>query len=320
MAVAVGIAACGGASPTNPDGSTGGAGGSSPSGGPRGVYMLGTTSPGSCGGDALERIWPTRATAYYTGFDCYAMLFQFRPTDDQLFYDSLNMGMRIDGAGVADPVVPTPPCADGVDEHFGFDGQGRLHYLCINTLLRSNGETIATNVERLFGVLADGRTIVTSDLSASTSGSAYQLIAPDGAGINLLLPDPAIGGITFPVYHSAATVAGNDAFVLVGRANDPDPPQVLVYHLDPQSRWQLLRTVVGPDPTNGTLLALPDGTVLHRRDDASSGNNHIVAYRPGSDTPEEIWKGGDSPAVFSHTGTQLLMGPLEAAGASVQSE
>ena len=95
---------------------------------------------------------------------------------------------------------------------------------------------------------------------------------------------------------------------------------MLVYHLDPESRWELLRTVVGPDPTNGFLLAVPDGTVLHRLDDPSSGNNHIVAYRPGSDTPEEIWKGGDSPAVFSHTGTQLLMGPLEATGPSVQSE
>jgi hypothetical protein len=95
---------------------------------------------------------------------------------------------------------------------------------------------------------------------------------------------------------------------------------VLVYHLDPQSHWELLRTIVGPDPTNGFFLALPDGTILNRRDDPTSGNNHVVAYLPGSDTPQEIWKSGDSPAVVSHTGTQLLMGPLEATGPSVQSE
>jgi hypothetical protein len=74
---------------------------------------------------------------------------------------------------------------------------------------------------------------------------------------------------------------------------------VLVYHVDQQSHWELLRTVVGPDPTNGY---------------------HVVAYPPDSDTPQEIWKSGDSPAVVSHTGTQLLMGPLDAMGPSVQSE
>jgi hypothetical protein len=103
LAIALDIAACG-TSPAHPDGSTGGAGGSGGGGGSppsaaRGVYLLGTTSPGACGADALERIWPTRATSYYTGFDCYATLYQFRTIDDQLFYDSLNMGMRLDGAG-----------------------------------------------------------------------------------------------------------------------------------------------------------------------------------------------------------------------------
>jgi hypothetical protein len=317
LAIALELAACG-SSPARSDGSTGGAGGGSPPSAARGVYLLGTTSPGACGGDALERIWPTRATSYYTGFDCYATLYQFRTTDDQLFYDSLNMGMRVDGAGATDAVWPTPPCADEVDENFGFDGQGRLHYLCINTLMRGDGETIATNVGRLFGVLADGRTIVANDLVTNTAGAAYQVLGPDGAAINLLVPDPAIGGIAGPIYKAAATTAGNDAYALVGRFNDPQ--EVLLYHLDPQSHWELLRTVVGPDPTNGYFLALPDGTVLNRRDDSTSGNNHVVAYPPGSDTPQEIWKSGDSPTVVSHTGVQLLMGPLEATGPSVQRE
>jgi hypothetical protein len=319
LAVAVGIAACS-TSPAHPDGATGDTGGGSPPSAARDVYVLGTSAPGACGGDALERIWPTRATSYYTGFDCYATLFQFRTTDDQLFYDSLNMGMRIDGAGAADAVFPTPPCADEVDENFGFDGQGRLHYLCINTLMRGNGETIATNVGRLFGVLADGRTIIVNDAVTNTAGAAYQVLGTDGAAINLLVPEPATSIVTAPIYKAAATTAGKDAYALVARFNDPDPSEVLVYHLDPQSHWALLRTVVGPDSTNGYFLALPDGTVLNRRDDATTGNNHIVAYLPGSNTPQEIWKSGDSPTVVSHTGVQLLMGPLEATGPSVHTE
>jgi hypothetical protein len=314
---ALGLAACGGgaSSAHHPDAATDT---HAPSAA-RGVYMLGTTSPGACGGDALERIWPSRATSYYTGFDCYATQYGFRATDDQLFYDSLNMGMRVDVAGSADPVVATPPCADEVDQNFGFDGQGRLYYLCSNTLLRGNGETVATNVTRVFGVLADGRTIVTSDLSTNTAGAVFQVISPAGENVNLLIPDASVGGTTYPVGHSAATTVGNDGFVLVARVNDPDPPQVLVYHLDPQSHWELLRPVVGLDPSFYSL-GLSDGTVIARGDDPQTGNNHIIAYLPGSDTPQEIWKGGDSPVVFSHTGTQLLMGPMDATGPSVMTE
>ena len=62
---------------------------------------------------------------------------------------------------------------------------------------------------------------------------------------------------------------------------DNSPTGVLVYHLDPQSHWELLRTVAGPDPTNGYFLVLPDGTVLNRLNDSTSGNNHVVAYPPG---------------------------------------
>ncbi len=325
MAGGLWLAACGGGSPAHPDASmprADAATDSRVSAGPWGVYMLGTTAPGACLGDALERIWPTRATSYYTGFDCYASLFQFRPTDNQLFYDSLDMGMRIDGAGYGDPVFPTPPCGDEVDENFAFDGQGRLYYLCtsMTTLLRGNGETVATNVSRLFGVLADGRAIVTSDLSMNTTGGVYQVLGPGGENLNLLVADAAANGaVPYPVGHSAATTVGNDAYVLVARASGTDPPQISSYHLDSQSRWELVRTVVGLDPSYYSL-ALPDGTILGRGDDPQTGNDHIVAYLPGSDTPQEIWKGGDSPVVFSHTGTQLLLGPLDASGPSVMSE
>ena len=59
-----------------------------------------------------------------------------------------------------DDAVPTPPCTTSVEGAFGFDGQGRLYYRCSIRLMRGNGELLATDVNELAGVLADGRTIV----------------------------------------------------------------------------------------------------------------------------------------------------------------
>ena len=122
----------------NGAGGMGGGDGGAGSGGAlplTGARRTGATAP-SCGADALERFWPTRATVYYSGFDCSTNYFVFRPTDGQLFYHSIAEGILVDGAGSMDDAVPTPPCTTSVEGAFGFDGQGRLYYRCSIRLMR----------------------------------------------------------------------------------------------------------------------------------------------------------------------------------------
>ena len=117
----------------------------------------------------------------------------------------------------------------------------------------------------------------------------------------------------------ATTVSNNDAFVALTRTNVPDPPELYVYRLDPQSRWGLVRRIAGADPGVWTL-ALSDGTVLVEDQAANDTSDmHVVAYPPDSDIPREVWRESSAMAVHFGSG-QLLVGPLEASGPGVVSE
>src|SRR6185369_12836272 len=50
-----------------------------------GVYFQGTLHEGSCGTDALQRFWPTQATTYFSGFNCYADWYRIRRSDNVIY-------------------------------------------------------------------------------------------------------------------------------------------------------------------------------------------------------------------------------------------
>jgi hypothetical protein len=280
-----------------------------------GVYVHGSLTPSFCGADTVERFWPTRATVYYTGFGCSTNLFQFRPTDGQLFYDSVADGILIDGAGSPDSMVPTPPCRSSVSDNFGFDGQGRLYYQCSATVLRGDGESLATDVG-LVGVLADGRMIVERAITTQP-GAVFVVLGPDGSEVSTLHSEVELGVPASPDAR-ATTVAGNDGYVLLERQNDPDPPELDAYHLDAQSRWSLVRRLVGVTHANRELV-ISDGTIfLIEQANPQTSDLHVVAYLPGSNSSLEVWREGQSPVL--HDPIQLLIGPLEASGPSVETE
>ena len=49
---------------------------------------------GSCGADALQAFWPQLETTYFSGFDCYANTYAFRPDNDQIYYFATLSGIR----------------------------------------------------------------------------------------------------------------------------------------------------------------------------------------------------------------------------------
>jgi hypothetical protein len=288
-----------------------------------GVYFVGSRSPGACGGDVLERFWPTRATNYYTGFGCNALWYQFRPTDEQLVYQDLSKGLLIDGAGNADTLVPTPPCGDSINAlnvDFGYDGQGRLYYQCSNTLLRDNGESLVDDIDSLNGVLADGRTIVTRAIANASTGR-FEVLGPDGTTVSVLDAATALGGLVFPVGN--ATIAGNDGYVIIEHMPDylnSPAMELVVYHLNAASQWNMVRRFPSTDTLTCTLV-ISDGTVFVREQASpTSGDRHVIAYPPGSETPIEVLREGDSPVIDIDNGCQMLVGPHDASGPSVVSE
>jgi hypothetical protein len=280
-----------------------------------GAYFQGTTAEGSCGADALQRVWPTKSNTYYAGFDCYADLFQFRRNDWQLFYQSTFSGIRQDGApDGGDPIIPTPPCGDGVSGYFGFESDSTLYYQCGTSLRRGNGEAV-TGLNRLAGVLDDGRTIVMR--SFGSSGSRFEVA--DKAGQTATVLDVANFVGTMTPQPNATTIRGNDAFVLFSRALGQNPTELVMFRLTPSNQWLLVRRV--PSARVGMWpLALSDGTILVReRDPATTFDERIVVFPPGG-SETVIWREAEAPVVRAHIGSQLLIGPAVPSGPSVRTE
>jgi hypothetical protein len=281
-----------------------------------GVYMVGTTSPGSCGADAVERIWPSPATVYYYGFDCLAYWFQFRPTDNQLFYQDDAMGVFMDVAGSTDTLIQTPPCGNAVARVIAFDGQGRLYYQCSYQVLRGNGELVADNVQLLAGALGDGRAIVTRQISTPSS-FRFEVVGPGGTTVSVLDADALLGGIS-AAFPTATTTVGNDGFVMIQKLDGPSP-EVVIFHLDAQSRFTQVRRFPVEEIKTWSLV-ISDGTVLMSGYTTDGTAFHIIAYPPNSNAPIEIWRDGASHVVHEDGAVQLLVGPFDATGPSVRLE
>ena len=69
------------------------------------------------------------------------------------------------------------------------------------------------------------------------------------------------------------------------------------------------------------VLVTSDGTVFVQEEEPATGDEHIIAYLPGSTTPIEVVTGTSSPKVNLGGGVpEMLIGPREATGPSVVSE
>ncbi len=295
-----------------------------------GVYFVGFWGPQVPEVVGLQRLWPTRATNYYAGFRAEANpYFVFRPSDDQLFYAFEPYGVFVDDSvSEPDSGFPTPPCAPSTtagglvgnfELPFGFDGQNRLHYFCDG--VRRDGELITGPEPGFFydRVLADGRMLVhTIDTSTGFAIDNYGAMAPDGHILSAL--DPGFPP-PYELVFDAATVQGNDAFVLVRRlAYDSQmqvsPTEYVAFRLDPQSKWLRMRSIPVSalrDYGGYIRLILSDGTVLTWDNDPS-----VTAYLPDG-TKRVVWRLRDSPRVVGGPGA-LVVGPREPSGASLLSE
>ena len=279
-----------------------------------GIYVLGTTHEGLAGNEALQRFWPTRAPTYYADFED-ASHFVFR-LDGQLHYRG-DGGIFIDDkVGSADTLIRTPPCGEFVDRSFGFDAAGVLHYRCFDTLRRGNGERLAT-IADLVAVLADGRVVVQPDKDRAR----YAVVTPAGQITAELDPAETLVGYVGAVPR-AATVIGNNAFVMFERVLQMRDVEFVVYRLDESSRWHLVRRLPLPKTDFRWSWALPvsDGTVFVLEDDPTTTfDMQIVAFRPDG-TYAIVWREVEAPRVRIHGSSQLVIGPLTPSGPSLLPE
>jgi len=277
-----------------------------------GVYFLGTTSEGSCGADALRRFWPTLATTWFTGFDCYADTYAFRRTDNTIFYTATFAGLYQDTANKNDTLVATPPCGAQVDSYyenpnFGFDSSGALYYQCSDTVRRDNGVLIAQSIKRLAAVLGDGRTVVTR--ASQTSANQDDFVVLDAAGNELsrLNPRASFSG-TLTVDLQATTVSGNLAYVAFERSYGQSQMEIVAYRLTAASTWQRMRRVA-VNAFGLWRLVISDGTIFIRENDPlTTFDQRIRALFPTGED-KIVWREADQTGVKAHIGDQLLVGP-----------
>lgn len=271
-----------------------------------GVFLQGTTSEGACYADALQQFWPTLEIDYYTDFSCYADRYQFRRSDNTVYYYATFSGIKRHESGQNDTLIPTPPCGDYVDELFSFDSQGRLYYQCSDTLRRGNGTLIAYPIKRLVVTLDDGRSVVLK-ASNTANGDDYVVVDQQGQELARLNPRGQFVG-TMTVNPEAASKLGDEAFVLFNRTWGQGSREFVAYRLTAQNQWQRMRRI--PVTSFGyDVLVISDGTVFqNERDPNSTFDNQIAAYPPGG-LRQIVWREANASTVRQHIGKQMLVGP-----------
>lgn len=270
-----------------------------------GVYFQGTLHEGLCGADALQRIWPTQATTYFTGFNCYADWYRIRRSDSVIYSLVAFSGVhRSDATG--EVVVATPPCNEDVERGFDFDAAGTLYYQCRDVVLKGNGTFLTDQVVTLAATLDDGRVIVTR---YEPSGEEFVVLDASGEELSHLTPPPEFAGTMLPA-PQATTVVGNHAYVAFQREYPVNQREIVVFHLDDRSQWSRVRRAVVPGFGN-MQLALSDGTVLVREYDptvSTEPSERIVAFQPDG-TSRIAWREADQTIVRAHGAEELLIGP-----------
>lgn len=264
-----------------------------------GVWYTNSTS--TCGAVKLLQFWPTFDTSfYYSGFDCYARWWYFRPTDFDIFYGATFSGIWHHHEGTADELLPTPPCEAGTP--FGFDASDRFYYRCQTSLRRDSGELIDNDISQIVAVLADGRVLVQRN-------AVLVMIDEDGTDLATFAPAQTYAG-TLSLDVTATTVSGNNVFLLYSRSLPGLGYEILVLRIDASnSLLQVRRTPVAVAPPVGSSLVLSDGTVFWMERDPATTFDYQIRRLATNGSSTVVWR--EAETTFGvHIDRQLLIGPL----------
>ncbi|HVY31513.1 MAG TPA: hypothetical protein VHB79_33395 [Polyangiaceae bacterium] len=263
----------------------------------RGVYLKASTSS-TCGSDVAQRFWPTLDQNHVNGLDC-SNEYWFADFDDRLYRQ---LGTRVYRKNsVGETKLSVPPCGS----RFGFDQEGVVYYVCGHDLLRGDGEILTGSIASAVAVLNDGRTIVTRRGPVATT--QYVVLDRDG---NELVRFPPYGMFSGSVGIAplASSTAGDAAYVAINRTYVETVTQVsevMVYEIDPDSVFRLVRRVVVPSLPIRQLV-ISDGTVFVL---STGGATNITAYHPDN-TNSVVWHSADSPFFNLPSFGELMAGPL----------
>lgn len=267
-----------------------------------GVYLLGTTQRGASDRDVVKRFWPTVAEGYIGPLPGSFNFYNFRPTDRALFYASNFSGLFEHREGAQDASVFTPPCARGVYGEPWFDGDGTLYYWCKETIRRGNGLLVHKDVS-LFGVLGDGRAIVT-DSSLAPDQQDFVVLTRSGKEISRLNPRGELAGSLVPDWGSSS-VSGNQGYVAFMRTFGQQQQELVIYRVDGNSDWQRVRRLALTD-FGSARLPVSDGTVFVQTvEDTSS---IITAHQPDG-RQVVAWRETDQNQIHFFGSAQLFVGP-----------
>lgn len=245
-----------------------------------GVYLTGTGLDSANSGRALQQFWPRLSTAYLHEFDPYADKFRFRRSDGELFYSATFSGVMHATPG-KDTQEPSLCGGKSGQARPGFDfsAENTLFYQCQSSLFRGNEQLIADGIDAISGVFDDGRSLVTRMLGYESF--VYSVIGSDGEELNRFPPAGFYTG-RLQVVPDGTSFDGDLAYTLLIRTYDQVTTELLLYAIDEQSIFRLVRRRIVPS-LGFTQLALSDGTILVA--DAAfvraylPDNNERVAYR-----------------------------------------
>lgn len=270
-----------------------------------GVYLTGIGLDGGSSARALQQFWPRLSPAYLHDFDSYADKFRFRRSDGELFYSATFSGVMhaTPGTDISEPSL----CGgkSGLSRGgFDFSADNTLHYQCQTSLFRGDEQLLTDGIDVIAGVFDDGRSLVTR--KPDYESYVYSVIASDGEELNRFPPAGFYTG-RLQVVPYGTSLDGDVAYTLLVRTYDQVTTELLLYAIDEQSIFRLVRRRIVPS-LGFTQLALSDGTIFVA--DAAfiraylPDNSEQVAYR----TTEGILV----HAEFTQFQGQLVPGPLAA--------
>lgn len=244
-----------------------------------GVYFKGRSSDAGCDSAALQQFWPELSVDYLHGFRCYADRYRFRKSDGALFYSATSGGIVRDTPTT--DVFQAASCGSGSPQaSFDFTADDLLYFQCQSALVRGDpAELVADGVDELAGVFDDGRSLITRKLGPDSY--VYSVVAVDGTELNRFPPAGFYTG-SLETRPLSTTVVDNIAYTLLLRTYDQVKREILLYAIDEQSIFRLVRRRIVPS-FGFTELALSDGTIFVY--DAKliraylPNNEDVVAYR-----------------------------------------
>ena len=245
-----------------------------------GIYLTGTGLDGGNTARALQQFWPRLSPSYLHDFDSYADKFRFRRSDGELFYSATFSGVLHATPGKD---TPEPSLCGGKSglarAGFDFSAENSLYYQCQTSLYRGNEQLVADGIAVIAGVFDDGRSLVTRALDYDNA--VYSVIDRDGEELNRFPPAGFYTG-SLQVVPYGTSFDGDVAYTLLVRTYDQVTTELLLYAIDEQSTFRLVRRRIVPS-LGFTQLALSDGSIFVS--DAAfvraylPDNSERVAYR-----------------------------------------